>query len=167
MHLAEAVAVLVAGILAAAMADRLVPVAPGRQARVDVVFVGVDQAVRGNGRRDHWLDCLLLHVGEHADHELTTALDQTEDRRLVLLQCTPSRRTRQSAASARPPLFATAAGWALWPAPTAPPAGRGVRPAPPFRRRRGAAPCPRPRRSPRRLPRPRIASPQVLGHQSR
>src|SRR3954451_16795017 len=44
VHLAEAVAVLVAGILAAAVADRLVPVAPGRQARVDVVFVSVDQA---------------------------------------------------------------------------------------------------------------------------
>src|SRR3954447_22463451 len=42
VHLAEAVAVLVAGILAAAVANRLVPVAPGRQARVDVVFVGVD-----------------------------------------------------------------------------------------------------------------------------
>src|SRR3954470_9346579 len=118
VHLAEAVAVLVAGILAAAVADRLVPVAPGRQARVDVVFVGVDQAVRGNGRCDHRLDCLLLHIGEHADHELTTALDQTEDRRLVLLQCAPSRRTRQPAASARPPLFATAAGWPLCPSTT-------------------------------------------------
>src|SRR3954451_1789259 len=133
MHLAEPVAVLVAGILAAAVADRLVPVAPGRQARVDVVFVGVDQAVRGNGRRDHRLDCLLLYVGEHADHELTTALDQTEDRRLVLLQCAPSRRTRQPAASARPPLFATAAGWPLCPA----------------------------LRRPRRLPPPPIGSPQV------
>src|SRR3954453_14023604 len=79
------------------------------------------QAVRGNGRRDHRLDRLLLHVGEHADHELTTALDQTEDRRLVLLQCAPSRCTRQPAASARPPLFATAAGWALCPAPTSTP----------------------------------------------
>src|SRR4051794_1909791 len=105
MHLAEAVAVLVARILAAPVADRLVPVAPGRQARVDVVFVGVDQAVRGNGRRDHRLDHLLLHVGENADHELTTALDQTEDWRLVLLQFALPRRTRQPAASARPPLI--------------------------------------------------------------
>src|SRR3954471_8719194 len=118
MHLAEAVAVLVAGILTAAMADRLVPVAPGRQARVDVVFVGVDQAVRGNGRRDHRLDRLLLHVGEHAERELTAALDQTEDGGLVLLQCAPSRRPRQPAVSARPPLFATAAGWPLCPATT-------------------------------------------------
>src|SRR3954452_7568399 len=109
MHLAEAVAVLVAGILAAAMADRLVPVAPGWQARVDVVFVGVDQAVRGNGRRDYRLDRLLLHIGEHADHELTTALDQTADWRLVLCRRAASRRALQPAASARPPLFATAA----------------------------------------------------------
>jgi len=114
---------LVAHVAVAKYADhcplyRLVPVAPGRQARVDVVFVSVDQAVRGHGRRDHRLDRLLLHVGEHADRELTTALDQTEDRRLVLLQCAPSRRTRQPAASARPPLFATAAGWPLCPATT-------------------------------------------------
>src|SRR4051795_10923274 len=120
VHLTEAVAVLVAGILAAAVADRLVPVAPGRQARVDVVVVSVDQAVRGNGRRDHRLDCLLLHVGEHADHELTTALDQTEDRRLFLLQCAPPRPPRQPAASAQPPLFATAAGWPLCPATKSP-----------------------------------------------
>src|SRR5689334_10746982 len=98
VHLAEAVAVLVAGILTAAVADRLVSVAPGRQARVDVIFVGVDQAVRGNSRRDHRLDRLLLHVGEHADHELTTALDQTEDWWFVLRQRAPPRRTRQLAA---------------------------------------------------------------------
>src|SRR4051812_50228624 len=83
----------------------------------------MDQAVRGNGRRDHRLDRLLLYVGEHADHELITALDQTEDRRLVLLQCAPSRRTRQPAAAARPPLFATAAGGALCPGPTQTPSG--------------------------------------------
>src|ERR1051325_2317444 len=118
MHLAEAVAVLIAGILAAAVADCLVPAAPGWQARIEFVFVGMDQTVRGNGPRDHLLDRLLLHVGEQADHELTTALDQTEDRRLVLLQCAWSRRARQPAASARPPLFATAAGWPLCPATT-------------------------------------------------
>src|ERR1051325_847627 len=118
MHLAEAVAVLVAGILAAAMADRLVPVAPGWQARVDVVFVGVDQAIRGNGRRDHWLDCLLLHISEHAGHELTAALDQTEDGRLVLCGRAASRRALQPAPTSEPPLLATAAGWPLWPATT-------------------------------------------------
>ena len=118
MHLAEAVAVLVAGILAAAVADRLVPVAPGRQARVDVVFVGVDQAVRGNGRRDYRLDRLLLHVGEHADHELTTALDQTEDGRLVRCRRAASRRALQPAPTSEPPLLATAVGWPLWPATT-------------------------------------------------
>src|SRR3954470_6068892 len=118
VHLAEAVAVLCACCLAAAVADRLLPVAPGRQARVDVVFVGVDQAVRGKGRRDHRLDRLLLYVGEHADQELTTALDPTEAGRAVLLQCAPPRPTRQPAASARPPLFATATGWPLCPATT-------------------------------------------------
>src|SRR3954453_20107029 len=40
---------------AAAVADRFVPGSPRRQARGDVVFVGMDQAVRGNGRRDQRL----------------------------------------------------------------------------------------------------------------
>ena len=44
MDLAEAVAILVARVLAPSMADRLVPIAPGRQAGVDVVLVGVDAA---------------------------------------------------------------------------------------------------------------------------
>jgi hypothetical protein len=40
----QPVAVLVAGVLTAPVADRLVPVAPRRQARVDRVLVRVDQA---------------------------------------------------------------------------------------------------------------------------
>jgi len=52
MDLAEAVAVLVAGILAAGVADRLVPVAPGGQAGVDAIFVGVDEGARGDGGGD-------------------------------------------------------------------------------------------------------------------
>jgi len=43
MHLAEAVPILVAGILVASMADRLVPVAPVWQASVDAILVRVDE----------------------------------------------------------------------------------------------------------------------------
>src|SRR3954447_25178768 len=43
VDLAEAVPVLVAGVFTSGVADRLVPVAPGGQARVDVVFVAVDE----------------------------------------------------------------------------------------------------------------------------
>ena len=48
MDLAEAVAVLVAGILAASMTDGLVSVAPFFQAGVDVVLVGMDEGTFGD-----------------------------------------------------------------------------------------------------------------------
>jgi len=41
VDLAEAVAVLVAGILASGVADRLVPVAPGWQASIDGILVSM------------------------------------------------------------------------------------------------------------------------------
>src|SRR3954469_16965156 len=52
VDLAEPVAVLVARVLAAGVADRLVPVAPVVQAPVDVVLVGVHQGALGDGRLD-------------------------------------------------------------------------------------------------------------------
>jgi len=118
VHLAEAVPVLVAGILAASMADRLVPVAPGWQAGVDAILVRVDEGARGDGGGDDRLDCGLLHVGQHAHHHLAAALDQAEDGRLVLRQRAATRRACQPATTPEPPLLATAAGWPLCPATT-------------------------------------------------
>ena len=94
------------------------PVAPGRQARVDAVFVGVDEGARGDCGGDDRLDRGLLHVGQHAQHHLAAALDQAEDRWLVLLQRAATRRACQPAAPSEPPLLATAAGWPLCPATT-------------------------------------------------
>jgi len=50
VNFAEAVAILVARVFAPSVADRLVPIAPGRQAGVDVVLVGVDASALGDGR---------------------------------------------------------------------------------------------------------------------
>ena len=116
VHLAEAVPVLVAGLFAAGVADRLVPVAPGCQARGDVVFVGVDEGAAGDRGRDDRLDRGLPHVGQHAQDHLAAALDQAEDGRLVLRQRAASRRARQLAPTPEPARLATAAGWPLWPA---------------------------------------------------
>ncbi len=118
VDLAEAVAILVAGVLAAPVADRLVPIAPGRQAGVDVVLVGVDAGALGDGGLDDRLDRLLLHIGQHAQDHLPAALDQAEDGWLVLRQRAAARRACQPAAAAEPPLLATAAGWPLCPATT-------------------------------------------------
>ena len=110
------VPVLVAGVFAAGMADRFVPIAPGGQAGVDAIFVRVDESARGDGGRDDRLDRGLLHVGQHAQHDLSAALDQAKDRWFLLFQRAASRRACQPAAPSRPPLLATAAGWPLCPA---------------------------------------------------
>ena len=115
---AEAVAVLVAGVLAAPVADRLVPVALGRQARVDGILVSVDEGARGDGGGDDRHDRGLLHIGQHAQHDLAAALDQAQDRWLVLLQRAASRRACQPAAAPEPPLLATSSGCPLCPATT-------------------------------------------------
>src|SRR5215203_2278026 len=53
VHLAEPVPVLVAGILTPGMADRLVLIAPGGQASVDAILVGVEEgASSDDGRGD-------------------------------------------------------------------------------------------------------------------
>jgi hypothetical protein len=104
VDLAEAVAVLISRIFTAAVTNRLVLIAPGLQAGVDAVLVGVDERAFGNCGLEDWLDRPLLHVGQHAQDHLPTALDHAEDGRLLLLQRTPARRCLQSAAPAKPPL---------------------------------------------------------------
>src|SRR3954463_4844773 len=118
VHLAEAIPVLVAGVFAAPVADRLVLIAPGGQAGVDAILVGMDKRALGYRGRNDRLDRGLLHVGQHGEHYLTTALDQAEDGRLVLLPRAPTRRAGQPPTAPEPPLLATAAGWPLWPATT-------------------------------------------------
>src|SRR3954469_2064986 len=118
VDLAEAVAILVARVFAPCVANSLVLVAPGWQAGVDVVLVGVDAGALRNGRLDDRLDRPLLHIGQQAQHYLTAALDQAEDGWLLLLQRAAARRSRHSAAAATPPPLATAAGCPLCPATT-------------------------------------------------
>ena len=82
------------------------------------ILVRVDQATGGNGTGDDRFDRPLPHIGQHAQYDLTAALDQAEDGRFVLRRRTASRRTFQPAPAPEPPLLATAAGWPLWPATT-------------------------------------------------
>ncbi len=62
MDLAKAVTVLVARVLPATVADGLVPVAPGRQAGIDAVLVGVDEGAFGDGGLDDRLDRLQFQA---------------------------------------------------------------------------------------------------------
>ena len=118
VDLAEAVPVLVTGILAAGVADGLVPLAPGWQAGVDAIFFRVDESARGDSGGDDRLDRPLLHIGQHMQDHLAAALDQAEDGRLVLLQRAAARRACQPAAAPEPPLLATSSGCPLCPATT-------------------------------------------------
>src|SRR5215213_8377076 len=105
VHLAEAVAVLVAGVFAAPVANRLVLVAPGGQAGVDAILVGVDEGASSDDGRDDRLDRPLLHVGHHAQDHRTTALDQAEDGGLILLERAPAWRAGQPASTPKSPLL--------------------------------------------------------------
>ena len=118
MDLAKAVAVLVPGVLAVAMANPLMPVAPGLQTGVDVVLVGVDEAALSDGGLDHGPDSRLLHVGQHLHHHLAASLKHAQDRRLLLLQRPSPARSLQPAPPTWTPLFATSAGFPLCPATT-------------------------------------------------
>jgi hypothetical protein len=118
VDLAQAVTILVTGMLAAAMADGLVPVAPVLQAGIDVVLVGVDEGTLGDAGLDDWSDRRLLDVGQHPDHHLAATLQQAQDRRLLLRQRAAPGRTLQAPASPWSPLLATAAGLPLCPAVT-------------------------------------------------
>src|SRR3954449_1776325 len=118
VDLAKAVAIVVAGILAVAMADGLVPVAPVLQAGIDVVLVGVHQGALGDAGLDHRSDRRLPDIGQHPDHHLAATLQQAQDRRLLLLQRAAAGCPLQAAASAGTPLLATAAGLPLCPAVT-------------------------------------------------
>src|SRR3954466_6615386 len=92
------------------VADGLVPVAPVLQPGVDAVLVGVDEGALRDGRLDHRPDRPLPDVGEHAHDHLAPALEQAEDRRLVLRQRAAAGGASQPPASAGTPLSATAAG---------------------------------------------------------
>jgi hypothetical protein len=118
VNFTEAVTILVPGIFAAAMADRSVLVAPGRQAGIDGLFVRVDAGTRGDHTFDDRADSCLLNVGHHVEDHLTATLDQAEDRWLLLLQRAPTGRAFQATAPPRPIFFATAAGLPLCPATT-------------------------------------------------
>jgi hypothetical protein len=120
VDLAEAVAIRVAGVLPAPVADGLVLITPGRQAGIDAVLVGVDAGALGDDSLDDRLDRRLLYIGQHAQHHLPSTLDQAEaeDGWLVLLQRAAARRACQSAAASKPPPLATAAGCPLCPATT-------------------------------------------------
>jgi len=76
-----------------------VPVSPCGKARVDVVFIGMDQRAYSHVGRDERLDRGPLDVRQHGQRDLAAALNDPEDRRFFLLQRAASARGFQSVAS--------------------------------------------------------------------
>src|SRR4051812_7870838 len=97
-------------VLAPGVADGLVPVAPVLQPGVDAVLVGVDEGALRDGGLDDGSNGRLLDIGQHPGRHLAAALEQAEDRRLVLLQRAAAGGASQPAAPTGTPLSATAAG---------------------------------------------------------
>ena len=64
VDLAEAVTILIAGILAPTMVDGLVAEAPLRQSAINRVLVGVNQAAEGDACQDQRLDRRLSNIGQ-------------------------------------------------------------------------------------------------------
>ena len=85
MDLVEAIAVFVAGRFASAMADAVVLIAPVGPPCIDVVLIGVEPSALADAAADDRLDGLLLHVLQHRQHQLAAALDQPQNRRLLLV----------------------------------------------------------------------------------
>jgi hypothetical protein len=82
----KTVPILIARVFAFAVADRLVTIAPIRQFGVDVLFVGHHLRTWNNGLGDEGLNRLLLHIGQHLDHDLPATLEHPEDGRLLFLK---------------------------------------------------------------------------------
>jgi len=76
-------------------------------------YSSVWQGALGDGLLDDGLDRRLLDIGQHVKNNLSTALDQAQDRRFLLLQSAATRGAFQPAPPPEPPLFSTSAGWPL------------------------------------------------------
>jgi hypothetical protein len=118
MDLTEAVTVVVARILAPAVADGFMGVAPVFQTGIDVVLVGIDQGTRTDGLLDDRPDRGLPDIGQQVQDDIAAPLDQAEDRRLLFFQRAAAALALQAPPPALAIFFWTAAGWPLWPATT-------------------------------------------------
>lgn len=113
MDLVESVAVLVTGVLSAAVTHRFVLITPLGQTGVDVVFIGVNSRVGRDGGQDQGLDGRLLNVFEHPYPHLTAALEHSQDGGLLLFQRAAPARAFQAPPAARTVLSSDRLGMTL------------------------------------------------------
>ena len=112
----KAIAVIIPRLCTTAMTDALMHVAPLLQATVDGVFIRVDTRAWCNRALDQRLDRPLLHIVQHANNHLATALDHPEDRGFLRCEGPAATFPLEASAPAAPPFFITSSGFPLWPA---------------------------------------------------
>src|SRR5712691_6882258 len=70
-----------------------------------VVFIRVYTRARCNRRLNQRLDRPLLHVFQHANDHVTTALDHSEDRGFLFCECAASALALEPSTPSAPPFF--------------------------------------------------------------
>ena len=113
MALVKAVAVVIAGVFAPAVAHRPMVEAPLGQAGVNVVFIGIYPGSRRDEPLDQRPDRGLPDVLQHPDHHRAAPLDHPENRRLFAFQGAAPACPLQPAPPAPTTLFLTASGGPL------------------------------------------------------
>ena len=86
----EAVSIFITCILALGVVNRLMLIPPLLQTVVDGVLIGEYQCAFRNVHFNHGLDGLLLHIGQHSQHDLTATLHHAKDRWFVAGGCATS-----------------------------------------------------------------------------
>jgi hypothetical protein len=112
----KAIAVVIPSLFTTTLTDTFRLVAPQSQAVIDVVCIGIDASTRSDGGLDQWFDRALLNVFQHPNHDISTTLDQPEDRWLLRFERALSALALEPSAPSASPLFATSSGVPLCPA---------------------------------------------------
>ena len=81
MHFMKSILILISSIFAFAMANHLMRIAPFFQSSINVIFVGINERVRGNGLFDNRFNRFLLDVLQHLNRHLTLPLNHAQDGR--------------------------------------------------------------------------------------
>src|SRR5882724_3491752 len=116
MHCLKAVAVVIAGVCATAMTDRLLHLAPPFHAAIAVIGIGGDTKARRHQRVDQGLERPVWDLCQHPHARLTTPRDHPATRWCLCGKRAASPRALEPSASPAPPRLATASGLPWWPA---------------------------------------------------
>jgi len=104
------VPVLVPGIFPGGVTHSAMSVSPLSHSAIDVVLVREHPRLGGDRRSNQGLDGHLLDVFEHSDENLPRSLDDTENRRFLLLESASSTGCFQAVSSSSTAFFLTAPG---------------------------------------------------------